>query len=884
MNVYDGYDVEFLYEIAKYTNWKYDFIDFKDFESAFDAVKKGEVDMITNLFYSPERAKSVLFSEEGMGKQYITITVSADDTRHEYGKLESFANEKIGVLSGWLETNYFLQLDKENNLHAQIYSVKTVEELFNLLETKKVDGVVISYQGPSDKFRVAYEFDPVYNYFAFAKKRTDLCAALNVAMDRISLNNPDFKTELSRKYFYSLENRKPEFTDDEQKYIKENKTITIGMGDNNQPFSYRGKDGKMYGAVPDMLKQIETLSGLHIACEGLTDLELARSNLHEGKIQAIAKLTASQTLMAFYGIRLTDSYMKLPLTEITRKGTTVVHSIAIPEEVGIVYARNPGGVGVLSGYDIHYMPTVHQSFELLRKRKVDAVICDNVSASYFLNNSRASNFVMAMFNEYTYDVAIGVDVNSDNELFSILNKCILYNKQYSVDEIVQKYSLAADTNPFSFVNKIPTIAIVAYTIILMFAIVSLVIALLLMRRHAQKEKELETEQEKLKLQAKATAERTELFGNISHDMRTPLNGILGFTNIALEENTNPLVAGYLTKIQISGNLLLQLVNDTLFIAKTQSDKFGLHSEVISSKEIFEDVIVPIKAAADQKNIQFIVAVERAKNYLLKVDRLNIQKVFLNLLANAVKFTQPGGRVELDIDTHTFIDKNHIDCKVTVRDNGIGMKPEFIPKIYEPFSQENPGKNGNVGTGLGLHIVKRLVDVMNGTISVESKKNEGTEFVVHLPLEFLSEYGERTDTDKGEVARQVTACLTGKRILLCEDNEMNQEIAKILLERSGAIVETAQNGKEGVALFERSKQDEFAAILMDIRMPVMNGYDAAIAIRSLNRSDAKDIPIIALSADAYEEDQKKSLRAGMNDHVAKPIDANRLLLLLCKLIV
>lgn len=365
----------------------------------------------------------------------------------------------------------------------------------------------------------------------------------------------------------------------------------------------------------------------------------------------------------------------------------------------------------------------------------------------------------------------------------------------------------------------------------------------------------------------ANEAKSDFLSNISHDMRTPLNGILGFTSLALENKDEKVREDYLNKIKVSGDLLLNLINDTLELSRIESGKIILKEEVIESQKLLESVTTGIQAMAEEKEIIFTTDVDQdIPDYILG-DELKLQEVVLNLLSNAMKFTHPHGHVHLAIHYH---DNDHYE--IIVKDDGIGISKQFLKHIGEPFMQENDPTIKNVtGTGLGLSIVKKIITMMNGELLVKSKKGYGSTFTVRLKI-------PRVDKGGASSIKEVKLLenLKEKKILLCEDNILNSEIAKTILEKNGMIVTTAFNGQEGVELFEASALHEYEAILMDLRMPVMNGYQAAQAIRELSRADAKDIPIIALTADAFEENKKQALEAGMNGFIIKPINVTTLL--------
>lgn len=370
---------------------------------------------------------------------------------------------------------------------------------------------------------------------------------------------------------------------------------------------------------------------------------------------------------------------------------------------------------------------------------------------------------------------------------------------------------------------------------------------------------------------RANEAKSAFLSSMSHDMRTPLNGIIGFTELALRENTSAKVADYLGKIKISGSLLLSLINDTLQMSKIESGKFVLEPAVVKNTELLEDIVVPIRAAAEAKKVHFVVQAEGVRSESVWADRLSLQKIFLNLLSNAVKFTPAGGEVYFEVEHDTADGATPEDYRITVRDTGRGISAEFLPQIFEPFAQESGLSAQNPqGTGLGLSIVRRLVDFMGGRIEVASALGKGTEFRVFLRVPRAADVVASPDPKK-----TAKISLAGRHILLCEDNALNTEIARTILEAEGIEVSCAANGAEGVRLFEQSAQGDFAGILMDLRMPVMTGYEAAAAIRALPRRDALSVPILAMTADAYAEDVAHCLAVGMNGHVPKPIDPVRL---------
>lgn len=368
----------------------------------------------------------------------------------------------------------------------------------------------------------------------------------------------------------------------------------------------------------------------------------------------------------------------------------------------------------------------------------------------------------------------------------------------------------------------------------------------------------------------ANSMKTEFLSNVSHDIRTPLNAVLGYAALAEKTEDLSAVRDYLQKIDRAGNVLLTLINDTLDISKIETGIIKLKPRPISCGEVIRRIVSSVRPDMDAKNIRFTLDNSRAVMAVINVDSLRLQEIFMNLLSNAVKFTPENGEITLVVEC-TEMSEHQIHDRITVRDTGCGISPEFLPKIFEPFAQERQEDFANVpGSGLGLTIVKKLLNIMGGTIEVKSELGKGSEFIVDLDLERID-----IKTADPVPGPEAAAVLSGRRILIAEDNEMNTEILKTILEMKGIKVRCTENGEAACSAFAASEPGEYDAVLMDLRMPVMNGYEATKKIRGMKRADAGTVPIIALSADAFDDDVKESLDAGMNAHLAKPIDPGKL---------
>ena len=405
----------------------------------------------------------------------------------------------------------------------------------------------------------------------------------------------------------------------------------------------------------------------------------------------------------------------------------------------------------------------------------------------------------------------------------------------------------------------------------------------LAHRKQEQEKDEKYKAELLRAAKKAEAAneaKTEFLQRMSHDIRTPINGICGMINVAdyyadnMEKQTECRA-----KIKEASHLLLELINEVLDMSKLESDEVVLEDIPFNLNSIFEEILGVIEHMAAEQNIRIIWEEKEVTHWNLIGSPVHVKRILMNILSNAVKYNKENGYV--------YISCREIPSKQTAmptlefvcRDTGIGMTEAFQKRIFEPFAQEHAGSRTKfAGTGLGMPITKKLVEKMGGTISFESKEGTGTTFVIRIPFQIDADMKDRNETEE-----KTETSIQGLHVLLTEDNELNMEIAEFVLQNEGAVVTKAWNGQKAVDIFRKSRPGEFDAILMDIMMPVMNGYEAAKMIRSLDREDAKVIPIIAMTANAFTEDKMRAKEAGMDEHIAKPVDGKLLVKVINELV-
>lgn len=876
-----GYNVEFLYEIAKYTNWQYEYVPYKSWSVAMTDLENGKIDLLPTVLKTPDRENTMLFGNHWMGMIHVALVVPKDDRKHFYGDITSLQGIRIGVRRQTKDGADVQQWAKEAGLHYELSTYENNKELLDALDAGKIDAAGLSYIGLARKYRTVMEFAPQEMYFAIAPQRPDLKFQLDFALGQIGVLNPAFYTRAMEQLTGQETNPSPIFSMKEQNFIQKAKPIRVTFLKQAPPFSYLDSDGKEQGVLIKLLARLTELSGLKFSLVEVNNPEAAIKAVHEGRADIVGRITNNLFFAKQKQLRLTTPYTNIPLVQVSKEDTKVIHKIGMQEhcQMDTIHDQECLGQsqdGNNATSDIELFPTAADMFAALVNGKIDAIFCDSITAEHFTEKQKNIKFDVQALQPYSYNFTLGVGEKTDPALATILDKSLRCVDGKEIDEMFTQSRLERATTIRGLLERLPVSYLAAFGIFLLALVLGLIIALIRLSKHSRERMVLmkqaaATEQERLKVEAleKSAEEKNQFFANISHDMRTPLNAIIGLSSLAGEEQDKDVIKDYLSKIQSSGDLLKSLINDTLNISKLNSGKVELKLEPVPCEEIFNDVVVPIKEAADAKNIEFVADKSQVRCKAIMADKLNLEKILLNLLTNAVKYTPQGGHIKFSVRKETTAVPDMNNMLITVQDDGIGMSKEFLPHLYDTFSQEDV--NGQ-GTGLGMSIVKHLVDLMQGTITVQSVKGKGTTFTVSLPMQ----EAKLDDGVQEQAAEEVSLeKLQGKKGLLCEDNEINRQIAVAVLKRKGVNLVTAENGQKGVETFKNSSENEFAFILMDVRMPVMDGMEATTCIRALPRADAKTVPIIAITANTFPEDIAACLEAGMNDHVGKPLNPTAL---------
>lgn len=871
-----GYGYELLQTLSGYTGWQLEYVTC-DWSDCFEKLKNGEIDIMGDISYTEDRTEEMLFSDEPMGeeKDYLYADLSREDiTASDFKTLNG---KKIGVLMGTEPEVMLTEWEEKYDLKTQHVNIANNEDAKQKLANHEIDCFVSMEEsfwtelGISTITRVGSSDI----YYAINKDRADIKEELDNAMRALEDADPFYTADLYKRYF-SMDYT-PILTGEEKAWLKKHGAIRMGFLTGDSGVSvYDPSTGELTGTITDYIRFAKDCLGnqeLEFQMVGYDSQKAELDALKSGEIDMVFHFDQSPNLAEEYRVACTNTTWTSNMMAVTNKehfNETQANRVAVPQNkisltryLAVYYPQ----------WEIVDCAAQEDAARLVKDGQADCFVTgvssqENYSKKYDFYSVPLPNPAKSCF-----------AVNSGNGiLLSILNKTIKAMPVNMLTGALAMYKSAARKVTLGEFIRDNFVMVLLVSSIFVAVILLAILKLLRKARKAEaaaRKAANDTQELNAKLQIAAEkaesanrAKSTFLF-NMSHDIRTPMNAIIGYADLASRHSDDPeKLKKYMENIQVCGQNLLMLLNNVLDLARIENDKTEMEYSVSDVEKDFRNCIAMFRNQAESKGQTLTVTTQLQYPYIY-ADIPHLTEVCTNLVSNAVKYTGNGGTIRCGVTQKPGEREGWCDTVVTVADNGIGMSQEFQKHIFEPFERERTSTVSKVeGSGIGMGIVKKLVGLMGGTVEVESKIGVGSTFTVTIPCRIASEEEAQAKRAADPADRE---SLRGTRILLTEDNDLNAEIATELLQEEGCTVDRAKDGVECVDMLEKAANGTYQLILMDVQMPVMNGYDATKKIRRMDDPQKANIPIVAMTANAFSEDKQVALDAGMNDHIAKPIN-------------
>lgn len=861
---YGGMDVAYLDELCIYTGWNVEYVDCESWDDALAKLKAEEVDLVGSAQYSDERSAVYDYAALPSGYTYGCLFVR-EDSNLAYEDFERMKEMTFGVVGSYIRKNEFLDYLARNGIDSpNLREYENTQGLQDALAAGEVDVAVHTLTEVREGQGLVGKFAYAPYYYITWKGNMSLLDELNRGIEEINVDTPPLDQELVNRYYGD---RRENFAAGEQALIDNGTLIRIGFYKDTKPLAYVNKQGECDGIYIQILRTIAKRSGLTMEFVPLDRNEYWRDHLREGTIDFYVGANNMQ-LSQDTDVKLTSTFMAYNAVIVSKNDFVLEDGQA---SLALTKGRTYWADNLGLGEQVIYCDTAKECLQMVKTGDADVTLMNTIEYNYQSKNERFSDLIEWDNYRYQSGSTLAAARDIDPVLFNVVNKSLRLISTDEKEQIINQYmNIAYDSYEWmDYLHQSMDVIIISGIILLSVLILGGTISRMRKKAYHLLEVKNGELQVAIREAQKANQAKTEFLSHMSHDMRTPINGIMGMLNIA-ESNPEDLERqeDCRKKMKTSAEHLLSLINDVLDINKMESGNIEFAEETFSMRELLQNCAVITGGQANARGVKLTTDFDeqgRLVHEYFVGSPLHIKQVLMNIAGNAVKYNKPSGSVHLscrELSSENGVAKL---CFV-ISDTGIGMSKEYQAHIFEPFTQEGGGARTTYqGTGLGMTITKKLVDGMDGMIRLESEPDRGSTFTVILPLK-IAELHEQADKDETE-----GAVLTGKHVLVVEDNELNQEIALYMLEEMGLEVTLATNGMEAVELFKDSEPGDYQMILMDIMMPVMDGHEATRTIRALDRPDAATIPIAAMTANAFAEDVQAAKDAGMNEHIAKPLD-------------
>lgn len=857
-----GYAYEYYRKISEYTGWKYEYV-YGSYTDLYNLLLEGKIDLLAGLAWKESRKNIIAYPEAAMGSETYSLVKHESDSSIN-ANYNTLNGKTIGVLnSAMVDTlEKFL---RSHNVKAIIVPFDDYDLLFQAFDSAQVDVLAAEGDGAygRESAEILYPFGASDYFLCVSIHRPDLLALLNTAQAQLMAEEPNYISSLRAKYYpVSISSRA--FTDTEKEWLASNTSLKVGYLNDYLPYSDTTEDGSANGIIKELIPQLLerlAITNIQPVYKGFDSYDDMIEAMNASEVDVIFPVGGGLYFSEENGIyqsnAVTSSITELVFLHDSDHINSKTFAINQNNRMQYYYVINN-----FPEAKIVYYPSINECLDAVLSGKVDCTTINGLRSD-ILKNRKYRNLSMHQM-KTSDDRCFGIQIGNEGLLKLINRGMNIVSTEYA-QELSYKYS--QQLYDYSISDFIKDHMYVFGSLLLLVVVIILV---LLVR---------DSKHYKAALDAAENANRakTIFLNNMSHDIRTPMNAIVNFTELAQASVGNKeQTADYLSKISVSSKHLLSLINDVLDMSRIESEMISLAEETINIAALIEDLQTIIQPTVAEKRQNFSVDFSKIENQNIITDKLRLNQILLNILSNAIKFTNEGGSISLNVsEEETKTENKQPQTSVyefRIKDNGIGMSREFQKIIFDSFTRERTSTvSGIQGTGLGMAITKKIVDMLGGTIQVQSEEGHGSEFIVRLPCKISSEKTEQIGKSEPAKDALVQADFSGKRVLLAEDNEMNQMIAVANLENAGFAVEVANDGVEALDKVSTNPAGYYDVILMDIQMPKMDGYEAARRIRALPEPEKASVPIVAVTANTFGEDCEAALKAGMNKHLAKPYD-------------
>ncbi|WP_455654148.1 ATP-binding protein [Phascolarctobacterium sp.] len=858
-----GVVYEWLVEIAKYTNWEYEFVE-DDLSETLKGMSAGKYDLMGAILKVPGFGENFYYPDYLIGFNNSLLLYNKDDYSIKSFDVRSIEGKTIGVFkNAAAKLKRLYNVLDFNNVACQMKYYSDADAFEQALDQREVDLLLVNdtYKRVSD-YNVALRFDSEPCYIVAQKANQQICWQLNEAIKKIYASNPDFGKNVFQKYFPVNYRNAVKLSEQELSFMQKNNPLKVAVVENNYPF-YSQFDGKQAGIVPGIFAWLTVQTGATFEYVKAGSYDKALEMVKAGQADILGCFINDDNITGTEGINITQSYMTLGSTVVRNKYFDAVDG---QQTVAVIRGiKAPSGItyGTVLNFD-----TYEECLRAVNDGKASYTRVPDIVLEDLYRYDYYANIIPVVYNPRIY-LSMGVSKNADTRYYAILNKSLLNLTDVQISQVISNSTLLQTEKELSFKAFVYSNP-VAFSLIIIGFIVLTATIIFMYFWFKMKNQVIHLKMQRVENLSKV---RSEFLSRMSHEIRTPLNAIIGLVNLMKLSGEGDLTAQKnISKIDSSAKFLLSIVNDVLDMSKIESGKIQLENRPFSIEKLLDQLqnIFQVMAEARNINLQFKYYFTN-KNFI--GDELRLKQVLINLLSNAHKFTEANGEIQVTV-LESAAEEGTSELRFSVCDTGIGIPETDLERIFGSFEQVfRKSRSSQQGTGLGLAISRNLVELMGGILSVRSEVEKGSEFffTVKLPV-----YEKQLDEnlDNNDEIREY-GCLNGKNILLAEDNDLNAEIAVTMLEMQGIHVERVVNGQQAVDRFQETLPGTYDLILMDLQMPVKNGLEATAEIRALERVDAREIPIVAMTANTMQEDRENALATGMNGFIPKPFDVDQL---------